>query len=195
MVTLKHIDTVQQRVVFTLDPGAESVITVQNLGSAIKQALKVTPLADDSSIFDWSGFDDLDGGNKVGIVMVMKAGWTIWTEDAGSRHRFRITEGIVLGNGGADPLGLPLNVIWSLAEYTVSSILGAADVNDLASILAAVIAIQADNLTIKRFLGIGVKRFFEGGKLKITDEGKTTVVQQFSLDSTTAPTSQTDDGL
>lgn len=195
MVSIKHIDTVNNRVVFNLDPGNTTTISVQDLGSKIKDYLKKAPLADDSDIFSWTGLESLAGGNVTGIVMVLRPGWTIWTTDAGAKHRFRITEGIVLGDAGSDPLGTPTNVIWSLAEYTVSSILGAASVNDIATLVTDVSAMKDDLLKVKRYLGIGVKRSFNGSKLEITDEGKSTVVQRFTIDDVNNPTSQTDDDI
>jgi len=192
---IDHLDIPQGRVVFDLDGGSLTSRTVRQLGSLIKQEIKLTPFIDDSDVFTWSGFDALAGGNNVGIVMVMRPGWSIWTIDAGSKHRFQITEGIILGDSGADPLGTPTNIIWSLAEYTVSSILGAATVDDIASILTKVTSNEDDILKIKRYLGIGVKRSFVSGKLEITDEGKSTVVQRFTIDDIDNPNVQTDDDI
>lgn len=192
MVSLKHIDTVQNRVVFNLDPGAETIATVQQLGSLIKQGLKLIPNTEDSDVFTWSGLESLSGGNSVGIVMVLRPGWTLWTEDAGSKHRFRITEGIVLGDSGADPLGTPTNIIWSLAEYTVSSILGAASVDDIATILTKVTAMETDILALKRYNGIGVKKTIAGNTMTVTEEDKSTTAMTFTLDDGDAPKVQED---
>lgn len=199
---IDHLDIPNKRVYFDLDGGSLTSRSVQQIGSMIKQEVKLAPYADDDDIFTWSGLEPLAGGNVVGIVMVMRPGWTIWTIDAGAKHRFQITEGIILGDAGADPLGTPTNVVWSLAEYTVSSLLGAADVNDIATILTTVSsldtkidAIETDLTKVQRYLGIGVKRFFDGGKLKVTDEGKSTVVQQYTVDDIENPETQTDDDI
>jgi len=199
---ISHLDIPNSRVYFDLDGGSLTSRSVREIGSLIKQEVKLAPYADDSDIFTWSGFESLAGGNSVGIVMVMRPGWTIWTIDAGAPHRFQITQGIILGDAGADPLGSPANVIWSLAEYTVSSILGAATVDDIATILstvndtnAKVDLLETDLTKVQRYLGIGVKRSFVAGKLEITDEGKSTVVQRFTLDETDNPTSQQDDDI
>lgn len=193
MVTLKHIDTVQNRVVFNLDPGSETVASVQDIGSLIKQELKLAPLADDSDIFTWTGLEQLSGGNVVGIVMVLRPGWTIWTEDSGGgRHRFRITEGIILGDSGADPLGSPADVVWSLAEYTVSSILGAATVDDIATLVTDMASLKTDMEKVRRYLGIGVKKTISGNTLTVTEEDKTTTALTFTLDDGDAPKIQED---
>jgi len=199
---IDHLDIPNERVYFDLDGGLITTRTVRQMGSLIKQEVKLTSYIDDSEIFTWSGFESLDGGNSTGIVMVLEPGWTIWTIDSGSTHRFRVTEGIILGDAGSDPLGSPANIIWSLAEYTVSSILGAADVDDIASILSTVTSlntkvdlIETDLTKVQRYLGIGVKRSFVSGKLEVTDEGKSTVVQRFTVDDTTNPTSQVDDDI
>ena len=194
MVTLNHIDTVQNRVVFNLNPGTETIATVQELGSLIKQELKLAPLADDSDIFTWSGLEALAGGNVVGIVMVLRPGWTLWTTDAGAKHRFRITEGIVLGDSGTDPLGTPTNIIWSLAEYTVSSTLGQT-ATDIATLVTTLADMDTRLLKVQRYLGIGVKREIDGLKIKISEEDKITPSQQYTIDSATNPTVQTDDDI
>lgn len=183
-IAINFLDTINKRVYLDTDAGSITTRTVQQIGSLIKQELKKSTYVPIDQFFSWSGFDDLPGGNKVGIVMVMKDGWDLWTLDQGSPHRFQITEGIILEEGGGDPLGSPVNIVWSLAEYTVSSILGAADVTDIQD--------------IRRFLGIGVKRLIttDGSKkLRITEEDKTTVVQQYSVDDENAPTEQTDDDI
>ncbi len=201
-IKIDHLDIPNERVYFDIDGGTLTSRSVQQLGSLIKQEVKLAPYVEDSDIFTWSGLESLPGGNAVGIVMVMRPGWTLWTIDAGAAHRFQITEGIILGDAGSDPLGSPVNIVWSLAEYTVSSILGAADVNDIATILSTVTSLntkvdllETDLTKVQRYLGVGVKRSFVGGKLEITDEGKSTVVQRFTVDDTTNPTSQTDDDI
>ncbi len=201
-IKIDHLDIPNSRVYFDIDGGSLTSRSVQQLGSLIKQEIKLAPYIEDSDIFTWSGLESLPGGNAVGIVMVMRPGWTLWTIDAGGAHRFQITEGIILGDAGSDPLGTPANITWSLAEYTVSSILGAADVNDIATILSTVTSLntkvdllETDLTKVQRYLGVGVKRSFVGGKLEITDEGKSTVVQRFTVDDTTNPTSQEDDDI
>ncbi len=121
-VTVKRIDLTNKRVYFNVEVGAETTLTVQEAGSAIKNEFQKAPFIDDDAIFTWSGAEEFITASFTGVVMFMLDGWTIWTEDQPSQHKFRFTEGLILVSGGANPLGSPDNVTWSLSEQAVSSV-------------------------------------------------------------------------
>lgn len=117
-------DEPQKRVYLDVDVGVETVRTVQEIGSLIKQELQQSPHIDLNAIFSWSGNEIYDPvtGATTGVVMNMQNGWTLWTANQGSKHRFRITSGLILDSAGGDPLGTPTNIVWSLAEQSVSNV-------------------------------------------------------------------------
>jgi len=120
-------DLPQKRIYFDIDAGTLTTRTVQELGSLIKQELTLAPLIDDNQMFSWSGLDEFQSGVFTGIVMKMLDGWEIWTLDQGAKHRFRITQGLIVTDPpGGDPFGTPTNIIWSVAEQSVSALLTAA---------------------------------------------------------------------
>jgi hypothetical protein len=122
-VAITKIDLPNKRIYFDVDAGDETTRTVQEMGSLIKQEFQRAPLADDDLPFTWTGFEDLDGTNRVGIVMTLLDDWEVWTEDQGSPHVFKITKGIIISSGAARQFGTPTNITWVVPEYTVSSIL------------------------------------------------------------------------
>lgn len=119
-------DEPQKRVYLDVDVGVETVRTVQEVGSLIKQELQQSSHIDLNAIFSWSGNEIYDPvtGATTGVVMNMQNGWTLWTANQGSKHRFRITSGLILDSAGGDPLGTPTNIVWSLAEQSVSNVTG-----------------------------------------------------------------------
>jgi len=119
-----RFDLIQKRIYFDVDAGTLTERTVQQIGSLIKQELKLAPYIDDNTMFTWSGFDEFATGTFTGIVMKMLDGWTIWTEDQGAKHRFKITNGLIITDPpGGDPFGTPTNIVWSIAEQSVSALL------------------------------------------------------------------------
>ena len=119
MVTDIHLDTFNREIILE---ATQLRFTVQEIGSKTKELLQQATNIDDDRAFTWSGFELLPGGNRTGIVMVMDNGWTIRAEAQGSQTRIIIEQGIILPEGAGDPLETATNVIYSLAEQTVSSI-------------------------------------------------------------------------
>jgi hypothetical protein len=123
-VDILRLDSQNKRVYLDVDAGAESIRTVKQIGSLIKQELQLSPHIDQDAVFTWSGDEEFITDNRTGVVLIMQDGWQLWTENQGSKHRFRITQGLVLDSASGDPLGSPTNIVWSLAEQSVSSISG-----------------------------------------------------------------------
>lgn len=125
-LAIVRFDIPQKRIYFDVDAGVLTERTVQEIGSLIKQELKLAPYIDDDQMFSWSGLDEYETGTFTGIVLKMLNGWTLWTEDQGAKHRFKITQGLVITSPpGGDPLGTPTNVVWSVSEQSVSALLTA----------------------------------------------------------------------
>ena len=133
-----------KRIILGLRAGATSAntttYTIQELGSYIKEELKLSPLADDDQPFVWEGFNPLQGGNRVGIVFTLNTLWIIDADDfAGpGRHRIKLEQGIVLPEiTDEEVLGTPANITWSLAEFTVSSLINQQDFENIKHKLAS----------------------------------------------------------
>lgn len=158
-VSVKRLDLINSRVYMNVDAGSETTITVQDLGSAIKRELQKAPFIDDDKIFIWSGDEVYDPltGSTTGVVMIMQTPWTIWTEDQGSQHKFRIINGIVTESSNGNPLGMPLMITWSLSEQAVSN------VSNLATL--------ESNMDLLLDLAGNDQEWISPGLLKIYDSG------------------------
>jgi len=125
-IAIIRFDLPQKRIYFDVDVGTLTTRTVQQIGSLIKENLAKAPFIDDDQMFSWSGLDEFQTGVFTGIVLKMLDGWELWTEDQGAKHRFQITQGLVITDPpGGDPFGTPTNIIWSVAEQSVSALLTA----------------------------------------------------------------------
>lgn len=158
-VSVKRLDLINSRIYMNVDAGSETTITVQDLGSAIKRELQKAPFIDDDKIFIWSGDEVYDPltGSTTGVVMIMQTPWTIWTEDQGSQHKFRIINGIVTESSNGNPLGMPLMITWSLSEQAVSN------VSNLATL--------ESNMDLLLDLAGNDQEWISPGLLKIYDSG------------------------
>lgn len=158
-VSVKRLDLINSRVYMNVDAGSETTITVQDLGSAIKRELQKAPFIDDDKVFIWSGDEVYDPltGSTTGVVMIMQTPWTIWTEDQGSQHKFRIINGIVTESSNGNPLGMPLMITWSLSEQAVSN------VSNLATL--------ESNMDLLLDLAGNDQEWISPGLLKIYDSG------------------------
>jgi len=123
-IAIVRVDLLNKRIYYDVDGGASTTRTVQQMGSLIKDELQRSPHIDEDKIQVFSGLDEFITGNFTGVVMKMQDGWEIWTEDQGSKHRFIITQGLIITEpAGGDPMGTPTNIVWSVAEQTVSALL------------------------------------------------------------------------
>ncbi len=166
-VTVKRLDLINNRVYMNVDPSSETTITVRDLGRAIKDELQLAPFIDDDAIFTWTGAEEFLTDNFTGVVLILQNGWTIWTEDQGSQHKFRMTEGLVLDSLGANPLGAPLLITWSLSEQAVSN------VSNLNTLEVNQATLQTD-MTLLLDLAGNDQEWISPGLLKIYDDnGKT----------------------
>lgn len=158
-VSVKRLDLINSRIYMNVDAGSETTITVQDLGSAIKRELQKAPFIDDDKVFIWSGDEVYDPltGSTTGVVMIMQTPWTIWTEDQGSQHKFRIINGIVTESSNGNPLGMPLMITWSLSEQAVSN------VSNLATL--------ESNMDLLLDLAGNDQEWISPGLLKIYDSG------------------------
>ena len=120
MATDIRLDVTNKEIILE---STQLIFTVQEIGSKVKELLQEAPNIDDGAAFTWSGFDSLPGGAKTGIVMQLLDGWILRADPQVSDTRVQITQGIILGTGGGDPLGTAANVSYSIAEYTVSALL------------------------------------------------------------------------
>jgi len=121
-----RLDEENSRIYFDVDSGVITTRTTRQMGSLIKQNLQFSPHIDLDSVFTWQGREEFATGDFTGLNITMQNGWTIWTEDQGAKHRFRITQGLILDSAGGDPMGTPTNIVWSVPEHSVSALLTAA---------------------------------------------------------------------
>lgn len=119
---IEYLDELNNRIYVGVDAGNETIYTVQQFGSYIKEALQKAPYIDNDKLFTWSGFEEYQPNTYSGVIMIMQ-GWTIWALDQPSKHRIRFTQGLILDSLQGDPFGTPDNVIWSVAEQSVSALL------------------------------------------------------------------------
>lgn len=167
------LDIPNKRVYLDVDVGTETIRTVQEIGSLIKQELQASPFIDNDAIFSWSGNETYDpvSGATTGVVMNMLDGWTLWTANQGSTHRFRIVSGLVLVSGGGDPLGTPTNITWSLSEQAVSNVSNLGQLEtDIQSVETKVDTVDTNVDTLIDLIG-NDQEWVNPGILKIYDDG------------------------
>lgn len=121
---IEYLDEVNKRVYLGVDAGNSTTYTVQEIWSYIKNTMQLAPYIELDAIALISGLDEYSTGIFTGVIMKMLDGWELWTLNQGSKHRLIIEKGLVITEpAGGDPFGTPTNIVWSIAEQSVSALL------------------------------------------------------------------------
>ena len=104
--------------------------TVQEIHSKTKELLLQAPNIDDDSIFQQSGFDELNADDRTGVIAKLQNGWTVEAETQGSPTIVSVQKGIILPETlGGTVYNAVVNISYFVADATVSALLGGASVS------------------------------------------------------------------